>query len=222
MKLLDAKVNWRFDWANSPELMILVDEIPDYKNIPHRKVVRREGNRFESTIYWGEQDGLVDFFVSTSDKNGYGGRTFDTLLEDGTREAVKGPWSSGCYAMNVNGFPLSADCLITTDLKAWDQGYAYIGGHITLEVANEACELISKRENKKIEMLNVVFTLSDSHYYPVWTDNPCDHSESTANGRCSVCQHKIIIPSGDQPDLWVEASEFERYVIEREKELAND
>lgn len=42
----------------------------------------------------GNIDPHFSIYVSTNDKNGFGGRNIEFLLEDGTKQIVKGPWHS--------------------------------------------------------------------------------------------------------------------------------
>jgi len=80
-------------------------------------------------FYWGcdKESGFVDFFYwNPHDTAGYGGRIITITLEDGTTQAVKGPWSSSSSVMN-RYFPAVIEVVISTDR------FSHYGGYFLVE-----------------------------------------------------------------------------------------
>ena len=130
MKILRAEVNWQFGYANSPELKILVDKLPTkflYQEIPV------PGGIF----YLAETEGEVRFFVSTSDKHGYGGGTFDITLISGEKRSVKGPWSSRAGVANYYLPNPCLSCALTNEKEVFDRGYTFFSGHVLVSKVEE-------------------------------------------------------------------------------------
>jgi hypothetical protein len=85
-------------------LFIEVDEFPKKEDFTYQTY---KVSPF--TLYWGEKNGFVSFYVEDPlDRHGYGGATFDLRLEDGSVVALKGPWSSRTSVMNAY-FPHSVE-----------------------------------------------------------------------------------------------------------------
>lgn len=133
MKILSAKVyEYPEGVMNSPVLQILVDKLEE--NFIYTPKSLNGG-----TAYFAEKDGAVDFlFHNPTMETGYGGRYFNLTLENGEIAKVKGPWSS---RPSVMGKLFGVDCMdvsITSDPEAFDRGYTFYSGHITLELARTA------------------------------------------------------------------------------------
>lgn len=112
------------DYANSAQLHLWVDELPDSS-----KLIYTRKDTEEASYFWAEDCGYVSFFYENpSNRQGYGGATFHLNLEDGTTYDLKGPWASRSGNMNHH-FPDSLD--VTFHLK----GDELISGHCTLEFA---------------------------------------------------------------------------------------
>lgn len=132
MKVLDAKIDWYLGWGNEPRLGILVDRVPKVK---YTRIKTKGGN----WIYFGEKEGYVEFFYHVpKDETGFGGRTFSVTMKNNKIVFVKGPWSSGSYAMNqYSEFPSSAECSITENPGVMERGHTFGAGHITVELAKK-------------------------------------------------------------------------------------
>jgi len=135
MKLLDTKVDWYEEYANEPELVLIVDKMSLPNEFEYEKI-----NGEDTTLYFAEhENGLVDFFShSFNNQRGYGGRTFDLKMKDGTIQSIKGPWSSRPGVMN-NFFPHCIECkVIERDGDYEDLRHS---AFITVKLAHEAAKM---------------------------------------------------------------------------------
>lgn len=91
---LRAEVNWMLNWANCPEVEVYWDKFPDYEALRYEE--RNGMYRAESA------DGDVSFYYwrGPHNENGFGGRTFDITMVNGTVRQLKGPWSSNADKIN--------------------------------------------------------------------------------------------------------------------------
>src|ERR1051326_7587374 len=97
MEVLAARVNYNEQFDNPPRLEILVDKFPN----PMMFESKVDG---DGVAYFGERDGLVQFYFSDPrDKSGYGGRSFTLAMKDGSEKIITGPWSSNSSYMNSLG-----------------------------------------------------------------------------------------------------------------------
>lgn len=148
MEVLDARVDWMSEWDSNPSLKVLVDEVPYIDQIIHDVLELGTGRVF----YYGEDDGYVHYLThDVSDQRGYGGRGFPLWVKGKSEQVVvKGPWSSRAAVANGLGFGPCVDVSITDDPEAFDRGYTFCAGAITLEKATEACNMASKGERVPI------------------------------------------------------------------------
>jgi hypothetical protein len=128
MKVLDMKVNWMESWDNDPEIMLLVDKMPDPDNVRYEQ---------KDNLFFAEDDGYVSFFAYSRPGDGYGGRTFNITLTNGEERALKGPWSSRAGVMNSAGFEPCLDVIITDDPEVWEKGYTFMAGAVTKKLVDE-------------------------------------------------------------------------------------
>ncbi len=136
MKLISAEVNWMHGWANRPNLVLTVDNMPEQVDLRYQR---------KDNLYWAELDGYVQFFAhSPGNESGFGGHVFDLTLTDGEQVSIRGPWSSRASAMN-NHFPHCVDVTLYTE----DGGR--FAASVTLALAKEAAKLAGvelKKEKK--------------------------------------------------------------------------
>lgn len=130
MKILNLRVNWYLNFANDPSFEALVSDVPHYDEL-------RYENR--DWAWFAEKDGYVSFFAWSGPNNegGFGGRQYTINMKDGSQITLKGPWSSGCYAMNAMGFPLSVELAFTEDKLSFDRGHTFFAGHCTKELIED-------------------------------------------------------------------------------------
>lgn len=130
MEILKMKVNWKEGFANSPTLQILVSDIP----IRDEMEFTNEGQ-----LYFAEKDGYVSFFAGNPEKpgRGFGGREFLLKMVDGSTTKLVGPFSSRASEMNAAGFIECMDVSITDDLEAYEQGYTFMAGHVTVKIVQD-------------------------------------------------------------------------------------
>lgn len=119
---------------------LLLDRIPSREEYRY-KTYKSMGN----TWYIGLVDGIANFFCyNPRDKQGYGGRIFTGLLEDGSSFSVRGPWSSG--PSEINSFsliPTVVEASATTNPEDFDRGYTlYAISGVTREIINQAENLL--------------------------------------------------------------------------------
>ena len=151
MNILGAKINWYPGYANSPELEIIVDDIPKREDLRYRRQVTPDG-----TAYFAQHGDYVDYFWhNPKNERGYGGAVFNVILITGEQVSVKGPWSSNSQSMNMF-FPRSVS--VTISIKS--QGYR-LAGHLL--------------EAKAIELIQSVG--AEICYLPDYgNDNECSES----------------------------------------------
>lgn len=141
MKILDARIDWMFGWANTPIMRLLVDKMPDHSQLRYK--CYGEGPN-HTGLYFAQLDGYVDFFYSTDDKTGFGGRVFTPTMEDGTARRIRGPWSSNYMAAKRLTGVDCVDVSITDDPAVWERGHTFYHANVTYDKLLEACILISK------------------------------------------------------------------------------
>lgn len=131
MKILAAKIRTYSEFDNLPTLEVLVDKIPDNESL----VYEQKGNS-----YFAEKEGYVSFFYYSRPDEGYGGTVFTINTKGGLKD-LHGPWSSNSEAMYQAGFQRSVNVSITDDPKAFERGYTFNAGYLTLEKFAEACAI---------------------------------------------------------------------------------
>lgn len=93
MKILNLKIDWKIGWANSPDLIIEVDEIPEKEEYLFDKFPVDSLSNF----YLGhhqESDTYRFLYHHTERETGFSGSEFQMKMRDRTIEKVKGPWAS--------------------------------------------------------------------------------------------------------------------------------
>jgi len=130
MKALNAKVNWMEKYANEPHLEILVDRIPSLEELLY--------DVKDEYFYLAEKDGYVRFFYYKQPDEGYAGHHFHLRMKDGSEVVLKGPWSSNSGTMNRVGFTPSIEASLTDEPAAFERGYTFKAGAITVDFARKA------------------------------------------------------------------------------------
>jgi hypothetical protein len=129
MKVLDAQIEWMWEYSNSPSIKVLVDKIPNSSEFVYEQ---------RDSCYFGENGGLVSYYSYRGPDNGYGGRHFKLKMKDGTEKTLIGPWSSRSSVMNGHGFPLSKEVTITDSPDVWKRGHTFYGAAVTFDVFKQA------------------------------------------------------------------------------------
>ncbi len=138
MKIINAKVNWNDHYSNDPELVVLVDEIPNRSDIVYNKL-----EMYGGALYYGEKGGYSSYmYHDPLDEKGYGGAVMEIEVHKVGKETIRGPWSSRCGVVNRAGFGPCLDASMTTDPKAFERGFTLMAGAITREVAEEAVNMM--------------------------------------------------------------------------------
>ena len=133
MKLLKARVNWAEGFSNDPSLEILVDKMPELKDLSYKN---------KGSLYYAELDGSVSFFHYAGPGNGFGGRSFTIQMENGEEKILQGPWSSNASSMNEAGFGPCLDVSIIDDLASYERGYTFYSGHVTIDLIEQSKHLV--------------------------------------------------------------------------------
>lgn len=133
MKVLDATIDWMQDYANLPSMKILVDEIPEMEELRFTQ---------KGSLYYAELDGYVMFFSYTVPDKGFGGREFKLNMKNGTTKILKGPWSSGSYAMNRAGFGPCVEVSISTH-SIRSRNCSFMHGSVTVNILQNAVKFIN-------------------------------------------------------------------------------
>lgn len=151
MQVLKARVQWHDGYCNDPGLELLVDKLPVRADL-RWTVNQHEGQSF----CWTVDGGYVSYFMhNPRDQEGYGGRTFEITTHAGNKLAFKGPWSSNAvYASRVIGEPI-IHCALTDEPEAYERGYTFYAGDVTLALAQRAAELAG------VELLEVARSAGD-------------------------------------------------------------
>lgn len=126
MKIIDGRVNWCEEWANVPDLVLHVTRIPRLEEL---KFDQRGYLYFAHT-----EEGYVRFFNWSGKGNdgGYGGMDFSITMLDGSKKTLRGPWSSGSYATNREGFTPCMEVSLADNKLVFDRGYTLIASHISI------------------------------------------------------------------------------------------
>ncbi len=107
MKILKVEVDWMEKFANDPYWIVYVDELPPYESLAYHK--------YDSGHYVSERtDGHVNFLHWQRPGEGFGGRMFKLILDDGSQVQLKGPWSSRAGSINLWTPHKVADCTYRT------------------------------------------------------------------------------------------------------------
>jgi len=133
MKILDARINWNEWYCNDPELQVLVDKIPEHKDLNY-KVKQANYGTVIYNLYLAEKEGYVAFLAWSGTKNdgGYCGAEWQ-IIANGKPITVRGPWSSRSGVMNGHFETQCMEVAITDDPEAFKKGYTFIGGALTVE-----------------------------------------------------------------------------------------
>jgi len=162
MKILDAKVDWFEGYLNEPQLMLLVDNIPDVKEMVYEKIPY-----MGQYLYVAEKDGFVNFFIWSGKGNdgGYGGAELTVKVKDDKgvhEELVRGPWSSRSGIVNQVWRNQCMEVAITDDQQVWVYGGTLIAGAVTIEKAKEAMKI-----KPWLRLLKVVDDEGEVRYVPI-------------------------------------------------------
>jgi len=151
MQILDIRIK-KYLIRHYPrfDIELLVDRIPERSEMRFQ----RKNNR-----WFSNHGGYVRYFSwkPPSNNGGYYGRSFDIIMEDGSKVTLLGPWSSRSSAMNKEGFAPSLEVSITDDLRVFLRGYTLFAGAVTVELLQPALGEIGER------LVEV-----DSHGEPYW------------------------------------------------------
>ena len=179
MKVINAKVRWYEEDDNSPALELLVDKIPDTSDMVFEKKGRS---------YYAELNGYVRFFASTMGGYGYGGRKFYLKMSDGSVAVLKGPDSSSDTAMNTNGFGPCLNVSIIDSPAAFERGYTFFAGAVTLEAAQEAAGFAGVELAEVQSKYGISYEIYDTRT-TCQQCNQYDHSRSVKKGEpCRYCR----------------------------------
>lgn len=136
MKILAARIDWRHQWSNVPELNVLVDRLPDVSEL---RFVEKNG------LYLSVWDGLCTFFANprTGGASGYA----QVTMEDGTvLHSMFGAWASRAGAVVWAHGVRCVDVSLTDDPDRFHkQQLALRSGALTVERTLEALALCGEQ-----------------------------------------------------------------------------
>lgn len=140
MKILKARVDWMKDFDNHPNLVVLVDAIPNSDELVYNEI---------KGIYYSIKDGYASYLYYVKPGDGFAGRVFTVKMVDGTSRDLKGPWSSraGCVNTTLHEHDSSKGPIV--DVTITDEPDVYSGkvikcffhGAITLQLAEQAAKM---------------------------------------------------------------------------------
>lgn len=142
MKILKGRVDWMEGRANRPNIYLLVDVIPTLEEM--RFQLHDKGGHIDGGIYFAENGGYCRFFShhGSGNNGGFGGRTFDITMIDGSPKTLLGPWSSNAGEVNERGFGPCVEVYLTTDPEAYARGHTFGAGAVLLSKLREAADRI--------------------------------------------------------------------------------
>lgn len=155
MIVLNCKIQWWRGPLNSPEAMLLVDKIPDHRNIIHQINTNRNILHF-----YAEDDGYVHVLARNKDLSleeaGFGGwrmeldvykeihelarRTYSPKVE---HLKFKGAWSSRSGIINRYFSPHCVEVALTDSASTFTEITpfpSWVGGLVTVDVLREALD----------------------------------------------------------------------------------
>jgi hypothetical protein len=138
LDIRDAKVNWNDDWANDPQLVVLVDRIPKREELVY-EVVHVSPH---TCLYFSIHEGYVSYlYEDDRNRRGYGGDTFWLNVKGVGRIGVKGPWSSRASVVyKLTGIPV-VDVAMTNSKESYERGFTLQAGCITWGAAIQAAKI---------------------------------------------------------------------------------
>lgn len=165
MKILDARVNWMSEFDNDPGLQVLVDRVPPLEELIY---IERPLGRSACFLY-AEKGGYVHYlYADTRDTRGFSGRGYTLKVRkewgaEPVEETYIGPWSSRSAVANSLGFGPCVDASITDSLEAFQRGYTFSAGAITLGLAETACNF-ARHYDKTLIILEMQGAHNPTHY----------------------------------------------------------
>ena len=129
-ELLDVRVHWMEGYGNSPSWYGRVNYIQDFFEADE-PIWEKKGSMFRA-----EKGIEVNYKHYTAPDRGYGGSLFSTMLIDGTKKNLIGPWSSRATCCN-EAFPARERCIemaLVEDLERWERGYTFLSSNIRVGV----------------------------------------------------------------------------------------
>ena len=136
MKILAARVRWNESWGNTPDMEVLVDNMPDESSMVFEE---------KAGLYLAIQNGYASYMYYNEPGDGYGGRVFTVKMQDGSIRRLTGPWSSRAGCVNAGGFDTQImDVSMTDNAETFNsRGMkgCFIAGAITLDLAVSAAKM---------------------------------------------------------------------------------
>lgn len=185
VEVLDIDVEWHDRYANCPSLKVLLSRVPKEDEFVYTKT--KDG------LYFAETHGICRFFSYTQPGRGFGGRVFTILLENGEHVDLKGPWSSGSYAMNQYGFGPCMEVSITDDPKVWERGYTFWAGSMLVSA------VLSKLEEKGLglcRMASHTYQPTSKEKYPDCGPYYNKGARSPFDSNFHIVMEEIVTPGG--------------------------
>jgi len=136
-KIKAMGVEWYTGFANSPDIVVLVDEMVEDDKFRYD---------WKDGIYYAEAEGFVRFLFYRSPGEGFDGHTFTLKMKDGSTHMLKGPWSSNSGAVNKRGFGPCKEVFLMDDeenFHDWKKGgnLAAIFTNMTISALEEGMKL---------------------------------------------------------------------------------
>ena len=146
MEILRGLIDWNEQWDNGPDIKLIVDKLPDYKDLRYTKhpvMDETFGKKRLGHIYYAELGDYVSFYYYSAPGEGYGGREFSLLMKDGSSDILIGPWSSNSMSVNKLGLGPCREVTITDDEKVWEKGYTFYGAAVTVALIEKYIDRIT-------------------------------------------------------------------------------
>ena len=137
-KIIKANVDWMETWANSPRLIVLFDSEPVFKYQESNGLYLAIDGDAANYIYWSGE----------GNTGGFGGRTFELDMIDGSKRELLGPWSSRaeCISREFPETPIT-EASICNDPMVFERGYTFTAAAVTIEsLKGRALPLVTHRD----------------------------------------------------------------------------
>jgi len=135
MHIKYIEIDWHIHTDNKPSLKVLVDKIPDNDDFIYEE--HDVGNSYK--FYIANYRGHIRHFLSTSDKRGYGGRTFKInvyipKIDEVVPVHIKGPWDSGVEYIYATTGKAAQNISLTDDFEVFKRGYTFSSAYFDIKL----------------------------------------------------------------------------------------
>lgn len=154
-----VSVEWYDGFVNAPQLVVYADfDYEEKYDLLFGQFVYEKRPAGLGHIYYAEYKGLVNYLYYAGPSDGFGGRTFELKMKDGSVERLTGPWKGSPSSVVSAGFPPCVDIVVARNHCS----RVASSGTIPL-IKDLVNEYNSKKENnRKVVLVNAVSRVTPS------------------------------------------------------------